>query len=107
MNLQYSIGPLRANMSGGPRAWAAATAQFGLGVAGYFLASVGTTAKLMDSNLRANAGIGFLAGQKNGGLALDLTPLQANLWAKVAGFSPYIISQWSTRSQTYPLMTIM
>ena len=106
MALRYSIGSLRADMSGGPKAWAAAAAQFGLGVAGYYLASVGTTAKLMNSNLRADAGIGFLAGQKKGGVYLDLTPLNANLWAKVAGFSPYIISQWSTHSQTYTLMTI-
>lgn len=106
MKVTCRIGPMRADMAGGPKAWGSASASAGVGAFGFRLASVGTTAKLMDSYLRSTAGIGFLAGQKKGGVYLDLTPLNASLWYKVLGFAEQSIAEWSTGRNTYTLATI-
>lgn len=106
MNLTYIIGPLRAEIMGGPRAWGSTSASAGIGVAGYSIAAVGTTARLMNTYLRSTAGIGFLAGQRQGGVYLDITPLNANFWFRVFGFKRRNIAQWWSGSATYTLTTI-
>lgn len=106
MNLTYFIGPLRADVSGGPKAWGSTSAKAGIEIGGYTLAAVGATAKLMETYLRSTVGIGFLAGQKKGGVYCDINPLNANFWFQILKFKKYSIAEWSAPSQSYTIIAI-
>lgn len=109
MYLTCRMNLCQAEMNGGPKAWGSTTAKAGVGIAGYTLAGVGTTAKLMDSYLKSNAKIGLMPGateQNQGKIELELSPLSANLWFKVLGFSEKVISRWSAASRVYTLATL-
>lgn len=109
MDLTCRMNLCQAEMNGGPKAWGSTKAKAGIGIAGYTLAGVGTTAKLMDSYLKSNARIGLMPGatsQNQGKIALELSPLNADLWFKVLGFSEKVISRWSAASRVYTLATL-
>lgn len=106
MDVTYTIGMLRADLQGGPNAWGSTSAKAGIGIAGFTLASVGTTAKLMDARLWTDSGVGFLAGQKRGKVCLDLQALSADFWYQVLGFPKKTVAQWSSPAVTYTLANI-
>lgn len=106
INAGYEVGILRADLTGGPKAWGSASASAGIGRGKWSLASVGATAKLLETYLRSSAGIGFLSGQPKGGIYLDLGGAYADFWYKVVGFKQQTIASWSARRNTYTLATI-